>query len=115
MFFTLQNCKITEGKAIVSPFPCLQQQQQKSLLDFHYWILNTSAWKYCLKIKEQMTNVMEVLKQLKQLPTALNKPCALTLLYADLLTVTLEPPKTVQAISCPRTLQSHAEALAHIE
>lgn len=45
------------------------QSKKKSLLDFYYWILSTPAWEYCLRIKEQMADIMEVPNQLKQLPT----------------------------------------------
>lgn len=97
IFSTVQNCKITAWRAILFPLLPVSQEKKtkktKTLLDFHYWILNTPAWEHCLKIKEQMADIMEVPKWLKQLPTALNKPCALTLPRTDLHTVILEPPK----------------------
>lgn len=56
-------------KAILFPLLPICQNKKKSLLDFHYWILSTPAWEHCLRIKEQMADIMEVSNQLKQLLT----------------------------------------------
>lgn len=55
-------------KAILFSLLPICQNKKKSLLDFHYWILSTPAWEHCLRIKEQMADIMEVPNQLKQLP-----------------------------------------------
>lgn len=74
IFSTLQNCKITAWKAIL--FPLLPADQEESLLDFHSWILNTPARAHYLKIKEQMGDILEAPKRLKQLPATITRPCA---------------------------------------
>lgn len=56
-------------KAILFPLLTICQNKKKSLLDIHYWILSTPAWEHCLRIKEQMADILEVPNQLKQLPT----------------------------------------------